>query len=257
MKFITIGDSHSCNGWNEKVSIIHIGPSLCYGFNRKILEYNNNILLKTPINNEDVLIFCFGEIDCRCHIHKHITPEKPYTTIIDELTDNYIKAIKKFIEINNINPKISIYNIVPPVSSEIGYKYTDLPLLGTNEERTQYVLYFNKKIKDKCFENNYIFFDIYDKYTDENGFLNRDFADDTVHIRDGRYIDDFLDKILCSVGTPFGRSNGESRKGDAALGGSAFSQQDYIPPIIDMPLPFGRFTEKLYQKRRYNTLRFT
>jgi hypothetical protein len=59
------------------------------------------------------------------------------------------------------------------------------------------VLYFNEKIKEKCIENNYIFFDVYDKYTDENGFLRKDLSDGNVHIRDGVHISNFKkEKII-------------------------------------------------------------
>jgi hypothetical protein len=54
------------------------------------------------------------------------------------------------------------------------------------------VLYFNTKIKEKCIENAYIFFDIYDKYIDGNGFLRKDLSDDNVHIKNGKYIMEFV-----------------------------------------------------------------
>jgi len=64
--------------------------------------------------------------------------------------------------------------------------------LGTDEERKQYSLYFNEKLKEKCLEKNYIFFDIYNNYIDENGFLRKDLSDGKVHIGNGIYISNFI-----------------------------------------------------------------
>ncbi len=46
----------------------------------------------------------------------------------------------------------------------------------------KYVLYFNKKLKEYCINYNYIFFDIHDKYIDNDGFLRKDLSDNIVHI---------------------------------------------------------------------------
>ena len=56
----------------------------------------------------------------------------------------------------------------------------------------KYHLYFNKKIKDLCIKNNYIFMDVYDRYCDSNGFLKRELSDYTVHIKNSIYIKEFL-----------------------------------------------------------------
>lgn len=66
--------------------------------------------------------------------------------------------------------------------------------MGTDEERKNYVLYFNKKLKEKCIEKEYIFFDIYDNYIDENGFLRKDLSDGIVHIGNGFYIWNFINQ---------------------------------------------------------------
>jgi hypothetical protein len=68
--------------------------------------------------------------------------------------------------------------------------------LGTDEERKQYVLYFNEKVKEKCIEKGYIFFDIYNKYTDENGYLKKELSDGNVHIGNGIYINNFIREHL-------------------------------------------------------------
>ena len=64
--------------------------------------------------------------------------------------------------------------------------------MGTDEERKQYTLYFNEKIKEKCIEKEYIFFDIYNNYIDENGYLRKDLSDGNVHIGNGIYISNFI-----------------------------------------------------------------
>jgi hypothetical protein len=59
------------------------------------------------------------------------------------------------------------------------------------------VLYFNEKLREKCIEKEYTFFDVYDNYIDENGFLRKDLSDGNVHIRNGVYISNFIsDKKL-------------------------------------------------------------
>ena len=189
----TFGDSHSKHGWNNSIKKHHIGPCLCYSFGQEKLNRCN--INNFNINNGDSIVFCFGEIDCRCHIHKYISVTKSYQTIIDEIVTNYIDAI--LLNIQNCKVKlknICIYNIIPPTQTQqyIIKKDPFFPHLGSDKERKMYVLYFNKLLKEYCVLNNWIFFDIYENYTDENGFLNKKFSYDNVHISNGIFIDKFI-----------------------------------------------------------------
>jgi len=203
MSIHTVGDSHSVNGWNGIHSINgysgvishHLGASLCYSFGRDQLKLID--LRNYNIENGDTIVFCLGEIDCRCHVHKHITDTNDYKSVIDIIIDNYFAAIKLTVETSQIKLKnVCVYNVVPPIEKQKTPENPLQPYLGTDEERKTYVLYFNERLKEECQKNNYIFFDIYDKYTDENGFLIKDLSDGNVHIYDGKYITEFINENL-------------------------------------------------------------
>lgn len=192
MAIHTIGDSHSYSGWSE-IIIHHLGPRLCYSFGRDKLNFCD--IRNFNINDGDTIIFCFGEIDCRCHINKNINETNTYEDMINDIVHNYFEAIKLNIITSQLKLKnICVYNVVPPIQKHNTIENPAQPYLGSDEERKSYVLYFNKKLKEKCIENNYIFFDIYDKYADENGFLRKDLSDGNVHIADGVYMADFINE---------------------------------------------------------------
>ena len=194
MSIHTIGDSHSYNGWTGIINH-HLGPVLCYSFGREKL--NRCDIRNFNIKDGDTIVFCLGEIDCRCHIHKHITDTRTYQDIINNIIDNYFEAIELNILTSQIKLKnVCLYNVVPPIEKyntfKGGYHNTEYPHLGTDEERKQYTLYFNEKLKEKCIEKQYIFFDVYNNYIDENGFLRKDLSDGTVHVGNGIYISRFI-----------------------------------------------------------------
>jgi hypothetical protein len=71
-----------------------------------------------------------------------------YNIIINEIVDNYVKAIKINILYSKLKLKhICIYNVVPPVQKYNTYENKEYPYLGSDEDRKQYVLYFNKILK--------------------------------------------------------------------------------------------------------------
>jgi hypothetical protein len=182
----TVGDSHCRSGFQHirGINPIHLGPKLCFSIGRDGINLDR-------FNDGDTVILCFGEIDCRCHIHKYVTKETRYQQIIDEIVLNYFKAIKLSTQ---KKLRICIYNIVPPpVSVEV----EDLvfPLRGSIEERISYVKYFNQKLKEGCLLNNYIFIDIYDKYSNSDGSLNMSLSDGVIHIRDKLTLEEELYKL--------------------------------------------------------------
>ena len=192
MSIHTIGDSHSYNGWSGTIPH-HLGPILCYSFGKEKL--NRCDIRNYNIKHGDTIVFCFGEIDCRCHIHKHITSTIIYQDIIDNIIDNYFKAIELNVSISQIKLKnVCVYNVVPTIQKYNTFENHEYPYLGTDEERKQYVLYFNKKLKEKCIEKEYIFFDVYNNYIDKNGFLRKDLSDGNVHIKNGIYISNFINE---------------------------------------------------------------
>jgi hypothetical protein len=192
MSIHTFGDSHSYFGWTGTIQH-HLGAVLCYSFGKEKL--NRCDIRNFNIKDGGTIVLCFGEIDCRCHIHKHITDTISYQDIINNIVENYFEAIELNVSTSQIKLKnVCVYNIVPCVQKYNTPENPEYPYLGADEERKQYVLYFNKKIKEMCIEKKYIFFDVYDKYTDENGFLRKDLSDGNVHIRDGRYITNFINE---------------------------------------------------------------
>jgi len=192
MPIHTLGDSHSLNGWPGVIEH-HFGSRLCYSFGRDKLNFCD--IRNFNIVDGDTVIFCLGEINCRCHIHKHINETNTYENIIDNIVDNYFETIRLNITTSQLKLKnICVYNVVPPIQKQNVWENPDQPYLGSDEERKNYVLYFNKKLKEKCVEYNYIFFDIYDKYIDDNGFLRKDLSDGNVHIWNGVYITNFINE---------------------------------------------------------------
>jgi hypothetical protein len=191
--FHTFGDSHCREGWNkifingQQLSRIHwIGPLLCYSFGKDKLLRINIADTKYNVKENDYVCFSVGEIDCRCHIHKHIN-NNSYQDIIDKIVENYSIAIeeniKQFTLLNvcifSITPTKKMNGIID--NSEYGYKGSDI-------ERRNYTEYFNKCLKNMCNKYNYIFIDVYDKYQ-LDGYLNSEFSDkDNIHINNPIHI---------------------------------------------------------------------
>ena len=192
MSFHTIGNSHCVDGWhNLPVTKHHLGPVLCYSFATEKLKRIN--LKDHQIVSGDTVIFCFGEIDCRCHVHKHVTEDKSYQQIIDNIVNGYFEAIQENKDqFESLN--IWVFNLPPPVETHNTEEDSSYPFIGSDEERKSYVLYFNECLKYKCQAYKYGYFDIYDKYTDNNGFLNKLLSDNRVHIRDPKYLEEFFNE---------------------------------------------------------------
>ena len=193
MSIHTFGDSHSYFGWRDipNVQTHHLGPKLCFSVGRDGINIKDGF----NVNNGDTVIFCFGEIDCRCHIHKHITETNDYKQVIDGIVDDYFAKVKIAVEDFN-NLKTVIYNVVPAIQKNTCAENELFPFLGTDEERKKYILYFNEKLQQKSDEYKFVFCNVYNDYADDNGFLNKSLSDGSVHIRDCKFLMRFIYDVL-------------------------------------------------------------
>lgn len=187
----TFGDSHCTIGWaGISVFVHHLGAKLCFSVGRDGIDITG-----TNVNNGDTVVFCFGEIDCRCHIHKHVSARTSYKQIIDTIVDRYFIQIKLAVD-KFENLKTVVYNVVPPVQQDKTPDDPEYPFIGTDEERKSYVLYFNEKLQEKCDEYKYVFLNIYDSYVDNNGYLEKSLSDGRVHISDSFHLKRYIENNL-------------------------------------------------------------
>jgi len=220
-KIVTVGDSHALHGWidfhsktnkhtydgntgldlNEQwvdnmfIKSHSFAGTLCYTFNKQ--DFDRFDISNFDICDGDILIFSFGEIDCRSHVHKYINDEKSYKEIITPIVNDYFSAIKR--EINKLNKnlnKICVYNIIPPTEKKYLDNAGHVSCLGSDEERKLYYNYFNKLLKEGCLSNGFTFFDIYDKVVDNEGFLDRKYSDGggfgDFHLKKSEHVDEFI-----------------------------------------------------------------
>lgn len=201
------GDSHASHihsHWgyisipNVNIKCYHLGGKLMYTFGRLGLNLLN--IKKYNIQEKDTVIFCFGEIDCRNHVHKHITTTKSYKDIINEIVEKYfISILENVLPFPNI--KTCVYNVVPPHRYIHEAPNHPFPFLGSDEERKQYYQYMNEKIREYCITYNLIYFDIYDQSCDSSGFLKEEYSDGNVHLRNTTHSIEFIKKNILSNDT--------------------------------------------------------
>lgn len=177
----TVGDSHAWHAWLKIpfVQTHQIGPMTMYHFGLYHPIVVSDIPTDVPV------VFCWGEIDCRCHIYKH----PPWEEAIDKLVDEYILAVEHNAR---IHPNIWLFNVVPPPRKAAVQENPQFPFLGSDAERLGFVLRVNQRLR----ESGYPFIDVYNKYCDEEGFLLMDQSDGHVHIANHAPLQDWLEKRL-------------------------------------------------------------
>lgn len=206
MILYTFGDSHSrCKSWktlsvpNLKIKWYDGKP---YTMARFSMEKTNILNIKDyGVESGNLVCFCFGEIDCRTHYSK---PEnlKIYKDLIDEIIPRYFDAIEQNVKQYDIITMV--FNIVPPtkINDWLIQHYKEhnsdinVAFPGIDKDRKDIINYMNSKLKEYCEKYNYIFFDIYDKYCDSDGFLKEELKDESVHIKNPIYMEEFLKKLI-------------------------------------------------------------
>lgn len=194
-KIICIGDSHVSffNGYDKLAPLypekgknkfsffetIRIGPVLAYSLiksnttergREKIFELLNIIPQKS------ILLFCFGEIDIRCHLIKQSKKQSiPLSLLVEECVNRYLVFVK---EVKQMGFEVILLGPIPTTNTFD----PDYPYFGTMEERNSCTKLFNGILQKKSiqFEIDYICINKY--LVDHNGQTKTEFFFDTIHL---------------------------------------------------------------------------
>jgi len=179
------------NNYSYSITMFRIGRD------NIIINFNQN-----DIQNNDIIVVSYGEIDCRCQIQRQINLGGNEDDIIRNLVDRYITTIKKNTTDLGLDVKIIIVGVIPPTKqtdyeSLHGPITHEYPFVGTDEERVRYTNKVNGLLKKMAIDNNFIYFDDpYRYYTRPDGTLKHELSDTIVHIRDNsHFLQCFID--LC------------------------------------------------------------
>ena len=186
---ITFNNTNNTNNTNKNITFF--GYRCCedgaYAYN---IEKRKNIIDKILINTNqnDILIFMFGEVDCRYKIKSQML--KNNTTIEEEViivVNRYMDFIK-----NYNNRKIIIWGPHPQHTSPT-HHYIDC---FDSNERNTITKIFNEKLELFANKENFLFITLFNDLIDKPE-LNNYFLDDTIHIKPCKEIlDIYINKII-------------------------------------------------------------
>ena len=191
----TVGDSHADRTFknivieNVFIGRREIGPITMHRVQRDRMNFKQYI----P-DHVDMAIFCMGEIDIRCHIHRQITEQnRTLEAIVADLVPNFVKHIASL----DIKAKKIILLPVPPADIHTiqwhGWKY---PLQGSNDERVQYHNAVCVSLITECEKNGILCLDPRKHYMDANGMLITSLSDGNVHIGNTEFIGRLLEDLI-------------------------------------------------------------
>lgn len=202
----TIGDSHCNYGFhrvnipNVRIRMNRLRSRLMYSVGRDGLEILDLSKPEYKINSGDIVIVSYGEIDARKGIRMHLKSldTDEYKENINNIVNNFFKVLNQNVKILP-NTQCCVFNIIPPTKNTGKLE----KLEGFTEEidslRLKHTLYMNQELKRMCsfFKSyKYIFFDVYNKYADKEGYLKEMFVHDGLHIVNPIYYTEFIKNRL-------------------------------------------------------------
>jgi hypothetical protein len=181
-----VGDSHVMLFRDVPRFIIYwLGPATAYKLADKESTTNSNrrlMRIAKKVRKEDILLVCFGEIDCRVHVHKQtIENKRNMEDIVGDIMDRYVSVLKQL--------KLSVLNLcvlgISPAGRNydgvaLGYSRYNLP--ASEHKKIKGV--FNSKLRDACRKNKIPFIDIYSRTLDSAGYMSKKYSGDNIHLND-------------------------------------------------------------------------
>jgi hypothetical protein len=178
-----VGDSHVVPFRGSMPFLAHhLGAATAYNLNKKnstTRSYEKLFQVIEKVAKRDIVMLCFGEIDCRIHIyyqHKKSSGKYLIGELIERTISNYGEVMAQLKE-RGVN--FCVYCVSPATMVGNEYKY---PFYGSPEIRSQIDMTFNERLRIFCERNGYKFIDIYDKVTDKDGLMLKEYASDDIHL---------------------------------------------------------------------------
>ena len=179
-----IGDSHVRPFvFKSPFMVHHISQATAYNLNRetsfsKSKRYLDSFL--SGINKErDVLLLVFGEIDARVHIYLQYRKNDGriiIARIIEATVEKYGETIRR---LKDEGFAVCVHGIPPAARENF---VSDLPFLGTPEQRSVISAEFNRQLREFCQQSSIPYIDVHSISADENGFMDKEYAADEVHL---------------------------------------------------------------------------
>jgi hypothetical protein len=158
------GDSHTTmyNKLSSEIDLtIHfLGAATAYGLisdhslTRSLQQIQEIMKILDP--GRDLIMFAFGEIDCRMLIYfKHMQDLVDLVEMINIVLIRYFCAIS-FIRVMGF--EVAVHGIIPAVRQKTA---SNLKFYGDEKTRASISFDFNKKLKERCIEEGIRYFDTY------------------------------------------------------------------------------------------------
>ena len=177
-----VGDSHSLSFRNTRSFLVkHIGPATAYKLRFKENRTRSNeqlfSIIKKINKKRNLVLLVFGEVDCRIHIYNNARKKnRSIGSLIDDTVSGYGEVLK-LLTVDSVD---FVVCGVPPANTQ-GNVY-HFPYYAAPQEQRDIKKAFNEKLKDFCRDNGYKYLDLFNKFSDENGFILEQYKRDDVHL---------------------------------------------------------------------------
>jgi len=184
MIYYVFGDSHGNELLNlDLPNIYHCSePSITM---HRIGRDNSVVWCQEEYMSEDsIVISCYGEVDCRCHIKRQELAGRDVDEVIETLVEKYIATISRIFKQCK---KVLVFGVIPTCRKADYDAHVSaasvFPFVGTDKERVYYTDKVNERLEHYCkIHNNLLYVYPYGFARRDDGTLNYEVSDLNVHI---------------------------------------------------------------------------
>ena len=137
------------------------------------------------MNQSDIAIVCYGEIDCRCQIMKQVQKGRDEDEVIESLVMAYMTTLKRILRRCRA---VIVVAVVPPTRQEDYERHNgaithEFPFVGSDKERVKITQKVNSMLEKHIqVHESFLFFSPFSEYTRNDGTLKHELSDNQVHI---------------------------------------------------------------------------
>ena len=174
-----------------------LGPVLAYNFHEHHLQKVYSFIEEFPSifeKKDTTLVMIVGEIDCRVHLPKHVTIERPTSGVVEECVSRYHRSI---LDLREKGFNVAVAGAQPSLTDEslekrMPAKEREYNVAGNTETRNQICKHWDFFHGQLCEKDQIPFVSIYNDLIQENGNAKEALFSDYIHISHEKTIEFWL-----------------------------------------------------------------